>query len=88
MTASRFAFALFPLAVQLSALFEPSDVLAQDRSHLGDAIQIGAQAIGVVTRESPAIHGRDLAEGYLTQPIIMLHASLWGELLSVKTSIN
>ncbi|MFL5467490.1 MAG: hypothetical protein ACJ79N_10515 [Gemmatimonadaceae bacterium] len=88
MTASRFAFALFPLAVQLFALFEPSDVLAQDRSHLGDAIQIGAQAIGVVTRESPAIHGRDLTEGYLTQPIVMLHASPLGELLSLKTSIN
>ncbi|MFL5487709.1 MAG: hypothetical protein ACJ8AJ_04410 [Gemmatimonadaceae bacterium] len=57
-------------------------------SHASEVIQIGAQAIGVVTHESPAIHGRDLTEGYLTQPVIMLQASPLRELLTLQTTIN
>ena len=51
-------------------------------------VEIGAQAIGVATRESPAIHGRDLAEGYLTQPLIMLQAGLWDDALTLRSSID
>ena len=53
-----------------------------------DALQIGAQAIGVVTHESPAIHGRDLTEGYLTQPVVMAQLSPWGEALSLKMTLD
>ncbi len=51
-------------------------------------VEIGAQAIGVATRESPAIHGRDLAEGYLTQPLIMLQAGLSDDALTLRSSID
>ncbi len=57
--------------------------------HYGLAhIEIGAQAIGVVTRESPAIHGRDLTEGYLTQPMVMAMASFWNDALDVKGALD
>jgi len=49
---------------------------------------IGAQAIGVVTRESPAINGRDLTEGYLTQPVIMGQLHPWREALSLKMTLD
>jgi hypothetical protein len=51
-------------------------------------LAIGAQAIGVVTRVSPAIHDRDLTEGYLTQPAIMVETSPWGDLLALKATLN
>ena len=54
----------------------------------GPRLDLGAQAIGVITRESPAIHGRDLTEGYLTQPIIMAQLNPWGEALSLKATID
>jgi len=49
----------------VSASLMPLVARSQDdhRAHF----EIGAQAIGVATREDPAIHGRDLTEGYLTQ---------------------
>ena len=58
------------------------------RSRAADAFSIGAQAIGVVTRESPAIRGRDLTEGYLTQPAIMAKLAPWGEALTLRTTLN
>lgn len=51
-------------------------------------IEIGAQAIGVATRESPAIQGRDLTEGYLTQPLVMAQLSLWGDALALKGTVD
>jgi hypothetical protein len=53
-----------------------------------DVVEIGAQAIGVVTRESPAINGRSLTEGYLTQPAIMGELHPWGDLISLRATIN
>jgi hypothetical protein len=50
--------------------------------------EIEAQAIGVVTRESPAIQGRALTEGYLTQPMIMAELDPWRGLLSLKGTLN
>ena len=63
-------------------------MLAQTEMGSQDFIQLGAQAIGVVTRESPAIHGQDLTEGYLTQPVVMGQLSPWGELFSLKTTLD
>jgi hypothetical protein len=39
---------------------------------------IGAQAVGLVTRVAPALGGRAFTEGYLTQPVVMAHASAFG----------
>ena len=57
----------------------------QDRN---SAIDVGVQAIGVVTRISPAIHNRDLIEGYLTQPAVMGAINPWHDLLSLKATLN
>ena len=69
-------------ALQLSATHKPliTILLAQ--------LAIGAQAIGVVTRVSPAVHDRDLTEGYLTQPALMVEINPWRDLLSLKTTLN
>jgi hypothetical protein len=77
---------LFPLA--LLALLLPSIGTAQVGQHVSDILDVGAQAIGVVTRESPAIQGRALTEGYLTQPAIMAELDPWNELLSLKGTLN
>lgn len=81
---SFYSTAVAGIAVLL--LLHPASVAAQ--SGVRDAVEIGAQAIGVVTRESPAIRGRDLTEGYLTQPMIMLTVAPWGETLAIKTTLN
>jgi hypothetical protein len=57
-------------------------------SHVGGGASIGAQAVGVVTRVAPAIHGRSLTEGYLSQPAVMAVFAPWGDLLSLKTTLN
>lgn len=51
-------------------------------------VEIGAQATGVVTHESPAIHGRDLTEGYLTQPLVMAIASFWRDAVEVRGALD
>jgi hypothetical protein len=51
-------------------------------------LAVGAQAIGVVTRVSPAIHQRDFTEGYLTQPALMTDINPWRDLLSLKATLN
>lgn len=38
-----------------------------------DRVAVGAQAIGMMTRQSPGLSGSTLAEGYLTQPTVMAH---------------
>ena len=77
---------LFPLT--LLALLLPAIATAQVGRHVSDILDVGAQAIGVVTRESPAIQGRALTEGYLTQPAIMAELDPWSELLSLKGTLN
>jgi hypothetical protein len=64
------------------------DAAAQSGVGGPDLFQIGAQAIGVVTRESPAIHSTDLTEAYLTQPVLMAELTPWGELLSLKGTLD
>jgi hypothetical protein len=49
---------------------------------------LGAQAIWLATRESPAIHGRNITEGYLTQPVIMPELEAWGGALTLKSTLD
>jgi hypothetical protein len=51
-------------------------------------LEVGAQATGLVTHESPAIAGRDLTEGYLTQPLIMAQLGLWNSALTLKGTVD
>jgi hypothetical protein len=51
-------------------------------------LEVGAQATGLVTRESPAIAGHDLTEGYLTQPLIMAELGLWNGALALKGTVD
>ena len=71
-----------------TALLIPAEVPAQSVQYGPADIEIGAQAVGVVTRESPAIHGRDLTEGYLTQPMVMATATFWSDALEMKGTLN
>jgi hypothetical protein len=51
--------------------------MAQNHAAHGDSsisVMFGAHGIGMVTRQSPAIAGRSMTEGYLTQPTLMAHA--------------
>jgi hypothetical protein len=61
---------------------------ASGQGRLDPQLDIGAQAIGVVTRESPAIHGVALTEGYLTQPVVMAELGLWKNALRLKTTLD
>ncbi|HEX6560203.1 MAG TPA: hypothetical protein VF021_12090 [Longimicrobiales bacterium] len=53
-----------------------SGAYAQQHGHGAGRVmvQIGAHAVGVARQVSPALLGRDLSEGYLTQPALMVHA--------------
>jgi hypothetical protein len=70
------------------ALLIPACASAQSVQYGPAHIEVGAQATGVVTRESPAIHGRNLTEGYLTQPLLMATASLWSDALQLKGTVD
>ncbi|HMJ18490.1 MAG TPA: hypothetical protein VK478_08865 [Gemmatimonadaceae bacterium] len=69
-------------------LLTPSGARAQSVQYGPAQIEIGAQATGVVTLESPAIHGRNLTEGYLTQPLVMATASFWDDVLQLKGTVD
>src|SRR5829696_6153673 len=43
---------------------------------LSQMITVGAHAVGLTTHATPAMHGRNLTEAYLTQPAVMVDASL------------
>lgn len=79
----RFLLLLPVLAGSLPQIARP-----QGSEHSSGIFEIGAQAIGVATRESPAIQGRALTEGYLTQPAIMTQLDPWSGLLSLKGTLN
>jgi hypothetical protein len=72
----------------LLALLFPPFLSAQAGQHATEFLDVGAQAIGVVTRESPAIQGRALTEGYVSQPAIMAELKPWNELLSLRGTLN
>jgi hypothetical protein len=66
----------------------PRSVSAQGHESDAGFLQIGAQAIGVATRESPAIHSQDLTEGYLSQPVIMARIDPWKDLLTLTSTLD
>ncbi len=73
---------LLVLAIGASA---PARAAAQHRHEpAGETTaEVAVQAIAVVTRAQPAIAGRQLTEGYVTQPLIMGHARLRGGRVSL-----
>jgi hypothetical protein len=78
----------FDLPVMTIGFLIPVLSVAQaDRIPAGH-FEIGAQAIGLATRESPALLGRTLTEGYLTQPVIMAQLALWKDALAVKGTFD
>ncbi len=48
----------------------------------------GAQAVGLLSRVSPAHAGRDLTEAYITQPVLMAQGALAGEALTWRGVAN
>ncbi len=77
-----------PVALFLFVFLLALTANAQDGRGSFGGLDIGAQAIGVVTRESPAIQGRTLTEGYLTQPVLMGQLDPWREALSLKGALD
>lgn len=49
---------------------------------------IRAQALALVTRVDPAVAGRAYTEGYLAQPVIMAHGSVFRDALSAVLTID
>jgi hypothetical protein len=84
------SFAAVQMLFRLLALacLLPMTANAQVGQHSSAVLEVGAQAIGVVTRESPAIQGRALTEGYVTQPAIMAELDPWNGLFSSKGTLN
>ena len=82
------AAARFSVTLPLLASLFPLALGAQGAHNSSNVVEMGAQAIGVATRVSPAIHGSTLTEGYLTQPAIMAQLDPWGGLLSLKGTLN
>ncbi len=58
------------------------------RADSSSRVSVGAQAISMVTRQSPAIAGRGYTEGYLTQPTLMAHASAWRSRLVLQVMLS
>jgi hypothetical protein len=74
-----------------AAVIASRTATAQDHAGHSDALQrvaLGAQAIGLLTRQSPALSGEPLTEGYLTQPTLMAHANLWRNVLSLQLMLS
>lgn len=54
----------------------------------GVDVHVGVRGVGVITHATPAILGRDLTEGYLTQPAVMAMASALGGKLAFTGMLN
>lgn len=76
------------LTALTTALLFPVNLSAQSGMFGPAHVEIGAQAIGVVTHESPAIHGRDLTEGYVTQPMVMATVGFWDNAVEVIGALD
>jgi hypothetical protein len=79
------AMAAAPLVAQHAGAHADS---AADADHARGGITIGAHAIGLVTHARPAIGGRTLTEGYLTQPMLSAHGQIDGGLLRFDGVLN
>lgn len=70
-------------------LFFPGAAIGQSHEPPGGprfSWSVGASVIGLVTHATPAQHGRDLTEAYLTQPNLSLHAAT--QWLRLTTTVN
>lgn len=65
----------------------PSGMAMSDSSSRATG-SIRAQAIALVTRVDPALGGRAYTEGYVAQPIIMAHGSIFARHLSGVLTLN
>ena len=79
---------LRPLALALLFPFPALAQMAMPSGPGSSSIMIGAQAIGLVTRVSPAFDGRDFTEGYLTQPAVMAHARAFNGRLALRATLD
>jgi hypothetical protein len=62
--------------------------LAAQSTGGGWTLGVGARVVPLVTRAAPALAGRTLTEGYLTQPVVMLHLSPPGGRLALSGMLN
>src|SRR3954452_23800545 len=77
------------LPVALLALpFPAAAQMAMPAEGRSSSIMIGAQAIGLATRVSPAFAGRDFSEGYLTQPALMAHGRFLDGRLAMRVTLD
>ncbi|MGH7468521.1 MAG: hypothetical protein ACRENP_11225 [Longimicrobiales bacterium] len=75
--------------IVLAAALAPVTASAQTHEHGTQrawSLGVGAQAIPLLTHATPADRGRDLTEGYLSQPNLFLHAH-WAR-LGAQATIN
>ena len=79
---------MIALAKSLSIALAIGSVIPEIAGGQYPQLEVGVQATGLVTRESPAIAGRDLTEGYLTQPLIMAQLDLWNGALALKGTVD
>lgn len=65
-------------ALVLGSVLAPRTAFAQHEhgETVGLRLHFGAHAVGLITHTTPAIQGRSLTEGYLTQPGIMVQAAV------------
>lgn len=80
------AFYALALVALVPGMLQPQHAMTLRRSAIN--VELAAQAIGVGTRESPALSGRALTEGYLTQPALMAEARLLGGALALRSTLN
>ncbi len=67
--------------------------IAAAQNHTGHSdsvrrIAVSAQAVGLVTRQSPLLAGAPATEGYLTQPTLMAHARAWREVITMQLMLS
>src|SRR3982751_5961789 len=79
---------LLPVALLALPLPAFAQQMEMSSSAGSPSIMVGAQAIGVVTRVSPAFNGRDFTEGYLTQPALMAHARFLDGRLAMRVTLD
>lgn len=76
------------LALLAAAPAAPAQEAAPHHAADSSRLHVGAQAIGVATRMSPAYQGRALTEGYLTQPVAHAHLRLPRVPLTAQAMLN
>ena len=74
-------------ALVATALLAARPLSAQEPTS-GWAAGLGARLIPVATHASPAMAGEDRTEGYLTQPVLMAHASVPGGRIALSGMLN